>query len=48
MVSQPVLEVVEGTIIVWDQKWMSAITELPIKASVGSAKGTKNEGISHF
>ena len=48
IVSRPVLEVMEGTVIVWNRKRMSAITELPIKAGVSSAKRAKDEGISHL
>ena len=48
IVSRPVLEVVKGTVIVWNRKWMSAVTESPIKASVSSAKRAKDEGISRL
>ena len=47
-VSHPVSEVVIRTVIVANQKRMSAVTELPIKAGVGLAKGTEGEGISGF
>ena len=45
MVSRPVLEIVERTVIVWNRKWMS-VTESPIKAGVSSAKRAKDKGIS--
>ena len=48
IVSRPVLEVVERTVIVWNRKRVSAVTESPIKTGVGSVEGTKNEGVSRF
>ena len=46
MVSRPILEIVERTVVVWNRKWMSAVTELPIKAGVSSAKRAEDEGVS--
>ena len=48
IVSRPVLEVVEGAVVVWNRKQMSTVTESPIKAGVGSAKRAKDEGISRL
>ena len=47
-VSHPVLEVVIRTVIVVDRKWMSAVTESPVKTGVRSAERAESEGISHF
>ena len=38
----------EGTVVVWDRIRMSAVTELPIKAGMSSAKRVKDKGISHL
>ena len=46
IVSRPVLEVMEGAVVVWDRERMSTVTESPIKAGMSSAKGTKDEGVS--
>ena len=47
-VSHPVLEIVIGTVIVVDQKWMSAVTEPPIEAGMCSTERTESEGISRL
>ena len=47
-VSHPVLEIVIRTVIVVDRKWMSAVAESPIKASMCSVERAEGEGISHF
>jgi len=46
--SRPVLEIVEGTIIVLDGMRVSQVTESPIKASVGSSKGGEGKGVAGF
>jgi hypothetical protein len=38
----------EGTVIVADREWMSAVTESPIKAGVSSAEGAKDKGVFCF
>ena len=38
----------EGAVVVWNQIWMSVVTESPIKAGVSSAKRAKDKGISHL
>ena len=48
IVSRPVLEIVEGAVVVWNRKWMSAVTESPIKAGVSSVKRAKDKGISRL
>ena len=48
IVSQPVLEVVEGTIVVWNRIWMSVVTEPPVKTGVDFAKLRKGKGVSAF
>jgi hypothetical protein len=48
MVSRPVLEIMEGTVIVADRERVSGVTESPIKAGVGSTERAENEGISRF
>ena len=45
-VSRPVLEIVEGTVVVWNRIWMSVITEPPIKAGVDFTKLGKGKGVS--
>ena len=47
-VSCPILEIVVGAIIVSDRERMSAITESPVKAGMGSVERTESEGISRF
>ena len=46
--SHPILEVVIRTVIVVDRKWMSAVTESPIKAGMCSTERVESEGISRF
>ena len=46
--SCPILEIVIGTVVVVDQKWMPAITESPIKAGMCSTKRAEGEGVSCF
>ena len=48
IVSRPVLEVVEGTVVVWNRVWMSVVTELPIKTGVDFTKLGKGKGVSTF
>ena len=47
-VSRPILEIVIGTVMIVDRKWMAAVTESPVKAGVCSAERAEGEGISHF
>ena len=47
-VSRPILEVMEGTIVVWNRIWMSVITEPPIETSVDFTKLGKGEGVFAF
>ena len=47
-VSRPVLEVVEGTVVVWNRIWMSVVTEPPIETGVDFTKLGKGEGVSAF
>ena len=46
--SRPVLEIVIRAVVVADQKRMSAVTELPIKAGMHSAERTKGKGVPCF
>ena len=46
--SRPVLEIVKGTIVVWDRIWMSVVTEPPIETGVDFAKLGEGEGVSAF
>ena len=46
--SRPVLEIVIGTIMIVDQKWMAAVTKSPVKAGMCSAERAEGKGISHF
>ena len=48
IVSRPVLEVMEGAVVVWNRIWMSVVTEPPIKAGVDFMKLGKGKGISAF
>ena len=48
IVSRPVLEIVEGAVVVWNRIWMSVITEPPIETGVNFAKLGKGEGVSAF
>ena len=47
-VSRPVLEIMEGTVVVWDRIWMSVVTEPPIKTGVDFSKLRKSKGVSAF
>ena len=46
--SRPVLEIVEGAILIIDRKGMAAVAESPIKAGVCSSKRAEGEGIPSF
>ena len=46
IVSRPVFEVVERTVIVWDRIWMSMVTEPPIETSVDFTELRKGKGVS--
>ena len=46
--SRPVLEVMEGAIVVWNRIRMSVITEPPVKTGVDFTKLGKGKGISAF
>ena len=48
VVSRPVLEVVERTVIVWNRIWMSVITEPPVETGVDFTKLGKGKGVSAF
>jgi hypothetical protein len=48
MVSRPVLEIMEGAVVVADREPVSGVTESPIKAGMGSTEGAEDNGISHF
>ena len=47
-VSRPVLEIVEGAILVVNRKRVAAVTKSPIKASVCSSKRAESERIPGF
>ena len=47
-VGRPVLEVVEGTVVVWNRIWMSMITEPPVETGVDFTKLGKSKGVSAF
>ena len=47
-VSRPVLEIMEGAILVVDRKGVAAVTESPIKAGVCSSERAKSKGIPSF
>ena len=47
-VSRPVLEIVEGTVIVWDRIWMSVVTEPPVETGVDFSKLGKGKGVFAF
>ena len=47
-VSRPVLEIVEGTVVVWDRIWMSVVTEPPVETGVDFAKLRKSKGVFAF
>ena len=48
IVSRPVLEVMEGTVIVWNRIWMSVVTEPPVETGVDFTKLRKGKGVSAF
>ena len=48
VVSRPVLEVVEGTVVVWNRIWMSVVTEPPIETGVDFTKLGKGKGVFAF
>ena len=48
IVSRPVLEVVEGAVIVWNRIWMSVVTEPPVETGVNFTKLRKGKGVSAF
>ena len=48
IVSRPVLEVVEGTVVVWNRIWMSVITEPPVETGVDFTKLGKGKRVSAF
>ena len=48
VVSRPILEVVEGTVVVWNRIWMSVITEPPVETGVDFMKLGKSKRISAF
>ena len=48
VVSRPVLEIVEGAVVVWNRIWMSVITEPPIETGVDFTKLGEGEGVSAF
>ena len=48
IVSRPVFEVVERTVIVWDRIWMSMVTEPPVETGVDFTKLRKGKGVSAF
>ena len=48
IVSRPILEIVEGTVVVWNRIWMSVVTEPPIETGVDFTKLRKGKGVSAF
>ena len=48
VVSRPVLEIMEGTVVVWNRIWMSVVTEPPIETGVDFTKLRKGKGVSAF
>ena len=46
--SRPILEIVIGTVMIVDGKWMAAVTESPVKAGVCLAERAEGEGVSRF
>ena len=48
IVSRPVLEIMEGGVVVWNRIWMSVITEPPIETGVNFAKLGEGEGVFAF
>ena len=47
-VSRPVLEIMEGAVLVVDRKGMAAVAKSPIKAGVCSSERAEGEGIPGF
>ena len=47
-VSLPILEVMEGAVLIVDRKGVAAVAESPIKASVCSSERAKGERIPGF
>ena len=47
-VSCPVLEIVEGAVLIVDRKGMAAVAESPIKAGVCSSERAKGERVPSF
>ena len=47
-VSRPVLEIVEGAVLIINRKGMAAVAESPIKAGVCSSERAEGEGIPSF
>ena len=45
IVSRPVLEVVERTVVVWNRIWMSMVTEPPIETGVDFTELGKGKGV---
>ena len=48
IVSRPVLEVVERTVVVWNRIRMSVVTEPPVETGVDFTKLGKGKGVSTF
>ena len=48
IVSRPILEVMEGTVVVWNRIWMSVVTEPPIETGVDFTELRKGKGVSAF
>ena len=47
-VSRPVLEIMEGTVVVWNRIRMSMVTEPPVETGVDFTKLGKGKGVSAF
>ena len=47
-VSRPVLEVMEGTVVVWNRIWMSVVTEPPIETGVDFFETGERRGGLYF
>ena len=47
-VSRPILEVMEGTVVVWNRIWMSVVTEPPVETGVDFTKLRKSKGVPTF
>jgi hypothetical protein len=48
IVSCPILEIMEGAVVVGDRVRMSSVTKSPIKAGMNLSEFGKSEGISGF